>query len=418
MKTYPVWFLGVLLAVPLSAAAQGAGGAGKVDGRTGKVEKAGGKLRKLRKKVNAGKVRRLVEALGSEDEKVREEAEERLEEMGKAVLPFLESLAEEENSPEVRWRIKKVVRAIRGRGPRIIPKGDVRPVTPEETEDFLEEMQQRLRKMMEEMEKDFGPFFGPGPSGIPRLRIPRIVTGKVGKVLSSGETVRLQIGPKGVELEIRRKTPGGKEEVKRYKAKDVEEFKKLYPEIARKYHIGGNGLSFRIGTPGVTDFSRRLEEILKEFGLAPGPGKGSPLTPPPPSPRGWGWWNWPGRGLRPVSPVKPLPAPSGEKLGVYVGPVPEALGDYLGLPPGYGLMVQDVLGGSLADRAGIEPKDILLEVNGVRIRDVEDVKNGLSLSGPGAKVKITVIRKGRKVVLEAVKGRSSTGVKTLKKVKV
>ncbi len=378
------------------------------------------RLHPVTRKVDIRKARSLVRALGSEDEQTREEAEERLEEMGRPVLPFLHKVLKREKSPEVRWRIKKVLRAIQGKGPRTIAKAEPPVVTPRESEDFLEEMQERLRKMMEDMEKEFGPFFGPGRSGFPKLRIPKILPRGKGKVFSRNESVRIQVGPDGVVLEIRRKGSSGKEEVKRYKAKNVEEFKKLYPDIARKYGIGGDGFTFHFGTPRSLDFSTKLREILKEFGLAPGMG---PVTPGPggvrplPPPPGWRWWGTGPRRLTPVRPA-PAPSPSGDKLGVYVGPVPDPLAEYLELPPGYGLIVQEVLAGSLADRAGIQAKDILLEVGGAKIRGVEDVKNALSLIPPGGEVKITVIRKGRKLTLSARKGGFQGKVKRLKKVKV
>ncbi len=410
MKRTAVWLCGALALLLPAAFTQ----AKKEAGRLKKVEKSESGLHPVRKKADLRKARRLVQALGSRDEEVREEAEEKLEEMGTSVLPYLKGRLKREKSPEVRWRLKKVIRAIQGEGPRTIAKVRPRAVTPGETEDFLEQMQERLREMMEEMEKDFAPFFGKSKSGLPRLRIPKILPGGKGKVFSRNESVRIQVGPEGVQLEIRRKGSNGKEEVKRYKAKSVEEFKKLYPDIARKYNIGGNGFSFRFGTPPTNlDFSRRLREILKEFGLQPGPATPGPrpLTPVPPAPPRFRWWGGPG--LTPVRPL-PGPAPSGEKLGVYVGPVPGPLADYLGLPPGYGLLVQEVLPGSLGSKAGIQPKDIILTVNGVRITGVEDVQRGLSKVPAGGEVKISVIRRGKKVVLTATKG----GVKPLKKVKV
>ncbi len=410
MERTAVWICGALALLLPPAFTQGKNEGGRLQ----KVEKAESGLRPVRK-ADLRKAKRLVQALRSEDEETRERAEEGLEEMGTSVLPYLKGRLKREKSPEVRWRLKKVIRAIQGEGPRTITKVEPRAVTPGETEDFFEEMQKRLRNMMEEMEKEFSPFIGKSRTGIPRLRIPKIVPGGKGKVFSSNESVRIQVGPGGVQLEIRRKGPDGKEEVKRYKAKSVEEFKKLYPDIAKKYNIGGNGFSFRFGPPPTLDFSRRLREILKEFGLNPAPVTPGPgaIPPVPPAPPRWRWWGGPRPGLTPVTPL-PQPAPSGEKLGVYVGPVPDPLAQYLGLPPGYGLLVQEVLPGSLAERAGIQPKDIILTVNGVRITGVEDVKNALSKVPAGGEVKVSVIRKGQKVDLSARKG----GVKPLKKVKV
>ena len=105
-------------------------------------------------------------------------------------------------------------------------------------------------------------------------------------------------------------------------------------------------------------------------------------------------------------------------MGVYVEDVPEPLARYLSLPPGFGLLVREVLPGSLAERAGIQPKDIVIEVQGRKITRAEDVRDALAEVPAGGRVKITVIRKGRKTVLQAVKGGSRIKVKKLKKVKV
>jgi len=91
------------------------------------------------------------------------------------------------------------------------------------------------------------------------------------------------------------------------------------------------------------------------------------------------------RALRPRS-DDPARA-EGPKLGVMVQQTPD------------GLLVTEVLTGSLAETLGVRPQDILLRIDDERIESVVDVQRALSATTPGATVSAAVIREGEGIVL-------------------
>jgi serine protease Do len=62
---------------------------------------------------------------------------------------------------------------------------------------------------------------------------------------------------------------------------------------------------------------------------------------------------------------------------------------------GYGAWVDQVVEGSAADRAGIKPDDIILEVNGQTIETSRKLGEVVSVLSPGAEVELTLWRDGR-----------------------
>jgi hypothetical protein len=101
--------------------------------------------------------------------------------------------------------------------------------------------------------------------------------------------------------------------------------------------------------------------------------------------------------------VTAAPQPVGDlrAAGASLGTVP----DYVGPPNGQtGVLLAGVRPGGPADAAGVKRGDILVEIDGHAVRTVEDFMFVLAGATPGAKAKITVIRDGKKVELEAVFG--------------
>jgi S1-C subfamily serine protease len=71
--------------------------------------------------------------------------------------------------------------------------------------------------------------------------------------------------------------------------------------------------------------------------------------------------------------------------------------------------VVEVVEGSPADRAGLRPEDLLLEVAGERVHDVGDLQQLMVAELIGAKVELTVIRQGSTLTLELVPVELVTG---------
>ena len=56
------------------------------------------------------------------------------------------------------------------------------------------------------------------------------------------------------------------------------------------------------------------------------------------------------------------------------------------------MVVAKLMIGSPAADAGIEPRDIILTVNGVQVKSAQDTLTRIANAKPGAKIKITGIR--------------------------
>jgi Do/DeqQ family serine protease len=61
-----------------------------------------------------------------------------------------------------------------------------------------------------------------------------------------------------------------------------------------------------------------------------------------------------------------------------------------------GALVQEVVGESSAERAGIEVGDVIVAVDGQRIKSAADLRNTIGLKRSGEKVRVDVIREGKR----------------------
>lgn len=157
----------------------------------------------------------------------------------------------------------------------------------------------------------------------------------------AGRGVSFELSPDGrVELTIREQDPasGGKTS-RTYKADSIEEFKKLYPDLAKEY---------------------RVDRFLA-------------------SPDGGPWWN--DRFSTVMAPWLPLwPEPMQKffakprTFGIQVGTLDEALAAQLDLT---GLIVRDVTDGSPAAKAGLRRHDIVVKMNGKPVDDVLEFRREL-----------------------------------------
>lgn len=89
-------------------------------------------------------------------------------------------------------------------------------------------------------------------------------------------------------------------------------------------------------------------------------------------------------------------------LGVQLGPVDPALAAQLGLEEGTGALVNAVVDGSPASKAGIKRHDVIVKIEGETVRGPDDVVKRISERKNGDKIKLELIRAGKKVEAEAV----------------
>ncbi|WP_035257416.1 Do family serine endopeptidase [Desulfatirhabdium butyrativorans] len=83
-------------------------------------------------------------------------------------------------------------------------------------------------------------------------------------------------------------------------------------------------------------------------------------------------------------------------LGVVIQDLTDDMAEYAGSPDKKGAMVMEVMPGQPADAAGMQPKDIIVEVNGKPVANSHDLTTLVAGLSVGEKAKITVLRNGKK----------------------
>jgi serine protease Do len=81
-------------------------------------------------------------------------------------------------------------------------------------------------------------------------------------------------------------------------------------------------------------------------------------------------------------------------LGVGIQSMSPELSEYYGIKNGKGVLVTEVFPGDPADKAGMQPKDIIFEVNGKRVESSRDLTRMIADIGVGDIAKIKVLRDG------------------------
>ncbi len=92
-------------------------------------------------------------------------------------------------------------------------------------------------------------------------------------------------------------------------------------------------------------------------------------------------------------------------LGVTIQQVTEDLAQYFGMKEPYGALVTSVFPDSPAQKAGIKRGDVIIEFDGHKIKGVHDLPRIVATTEPGKKVKIVVLRGGKKVTLNVKVGK-------------
>lgn len=87
-------------------------------------------------------------------------------------------------------------------------------------------------------------------------------------------------------------------------------------------------------------------------------------------------------------------------IGITHDSVGEQLRQYLGLEPGEGILVLDVRDDLPADKAGIEPNDIILEIDGEHLDNPEVLFDVLNAHDDGDEVEVEILRHGKHKTLE------------------
>jgi Do/DeqQ family serine protease len=88
-------------------------------------------------------------------------------------------------------------------------------------------------------------------------------------------------------------------------------------------------------------------------------------------------------------------------LGVQMGPVSEGLGKVIGLDSDSGALIAKVTPGSPAEKAGLEPGDVIIGAASQKVEDSMGLTSIVGTSKPGTQLPLEVFREGKRITLTA-----------------
>jgi len=88
-------------------------------------------------------------------------------------------------------------------------------------------------------------------------------------------------------------------------------------------------------------------------------------------------------------------------LGIGIQPLTEELASNFGVSEDEGVLVNEVFEGDPASKAGVKPGDIIIAINGQPVDSPSKLSRLIARISPGDKIKVEVIRDGKKKVLKA-----------------
>lgn len=83
-------------------------------------------------------------------------------------------------------------------------------------------------------------------------------------------------------------------------------------------------------------------------------------------------------------------------LGIMIQDVTEDLAEALDLAEAKGVLVSSVLDDSPAEEAGLERGDVIVALDGKKVESVDDLRTRIASTPPGTKVKLDIIRNGKR----------------------
>lgn len=86
-------------------------------------------------------------------------------------------------------------------------------------------------------------------------------------------------------------------------------------------------------------------------------------------------------------------------IGVYVQDLDDELRRYLDIKELTGVLVNDVIDDGPAEKAGLKEEDVIVKFDGRRVRNTRDLTRAVGRSAPSSKVKMEIMRAGRKMKL-------------------
>ncbi len=91
-------------------------------------------------------------------------------------------------------------------------------------------------------------------------------------------------------------------------------------------------------------------------------------------------------------------------IGVYVQDLDGELRRYLDVDERYGVLINDVISDSPAEAAGMQDEDLIIQFDGKRIRDTDDLTRAVQRTRPDKKVDVEIIRDKQKKTVQLTVG--------------
>ena len=84
-------------------------------------------------------------------------------------------------------------------------------------------------------------------------------------------------------------------------------------------------------------------------------------------------------------------------VGIYMdqNEITRELADLFGLKENHGVIITDIIPGSPAEEAGLKSDDVILELDGKKIKNYLTFRNAIALLRPGTKIKLKIFREGK-----------------------
>ncbi|MBF0430644.1 MAG: Do family serine endopeptidase [Fibrobacteria bacterium] len=92
-------------------------------------------------------------------------------------------------------------------------------------------------------------------------------------------------------------------------------------------------------------------------------------------------------------------------LGVYLQDVDQNLANALGLDNGKGALVTSVIEDSPAKKAGFKESDVILKIDGKKVKNVNEARNKVALLQPKKKYSFKILREGKELTLKVKMGK-------------
>ncbi len=286
----------------------------------------------------------------------------------------LEEWSRDRDAGELAWTARMALRELDRGGAAPSPR---RSLARSQPGDRFGRGFENLQRRMEEMQRNFGgmdSMFENLQREMRELLDRQGAAGSPGTPLAPGassraESFSMKSGPDGVEVEVL-EDENGTQQKKTYKADTLDELLEAHPELRERISIGH----------GATPFGAQGARPNAPWWRSNDPQDDEPF-------------NGSARPLRPSSPglLTPPAQPSGERLGIYCGPVGADELKKLGSDRNGGLRVQSVVQGSLAELLGLRRGDVLVELDGKKIESTDDVAAVLHDRKRGAELEAEVL---------------------------